>query len=165
MIPRAVLDVRSNRTRVSVGVAGIAEEDADCRGSGGQLGSEEDGEVGGVWIVGNVVELEVEEEGTGRLECPSKCWAHGVSRHQPPECRSKYCADEDHSDQLRRKNREDRLDALGIKVVKIVMTGSSRVRTTKTCRRSEKTDGTTKVDRSNKFDILNPTKADWRLRR
>ena len=108
---------------------------------------------------------------TWRKKAPAARSAHPSAGHMEflgiscSECRSKYCADEDHSDQLRRKNREDRRDALGIKVVKIVMTGSSRVRTTKTCRRLEKTDGTTKVDRSNKFDVLNPTKTDWRLRR
>ena len=53
-------------------VAGIEEEDADCRRCGGQHESEEYGEVGGVWIVGNVVELEEEGEGTGRLGCRSK---------------------------------------------------------------------------------------------
>ena len=57
------------------------EEDSDSRGtgnrkSGQQTASEENGEVGGVWIVGNVMELdEEEEEGTGRQGCRSKYWA------------------------------------------------------------------------------------------
>ena len=42
------------------GLAGVEEEDYDWRRSAGQSESEEDGEVGGVWIVGNV---EDEEDG------------------------------------------------------------------------------------------------------
>ena len=60
-MPTTVLDMRSNPIqvgRVSLGVAGIEEEDAGCRKSGGQLESEEHGEVGGVWITWNVVELD-----------------------------------------------------------------------------------------------------------
>ena len=38
------------------------EDDADCRSSGGQPESVEDEEVGEVWIVGTVEELEEEEE-------------------------------------------------------------------------------------------------------
>ena len=42
-----------------------------------------------------------------------------------------------------------------VKFVKIVMTGSSRVRTEKKCNLLEKTDETMNVNRSNKFDVLN----------
>ena len=48
-------------------------KDAECR-KRGQLESEEDEEVGGVWNVGNVVELEEEEESTCRPGCRSKYW-------------------------------------------------------------------------------------------
>ena len=43
--------------------------------SEGQLEFVEDGEVGGVWIVGNVVKFEDEEEGTGRgaIQVLGKC--------------------------------------------------------------------------------------------
>ena len=54
-----------------------------------------DGEAGGVWIVGNVEELEEEEEGTGRPGCRFKYWAHEDQRDEP------------------RKFREDRRDGVG----------------------------------------------------
>ena len=66
------------------------EDDAESRGSE----SEKDDEVGGVWIVGNVEELEGEEvicecrerreveEGTGRTEGRSGCWA----QHREDQC-------------------------------------------------------------------------------
>ena len=76
------------------GVADIDEQDTECQQSGGQPESEEDGEVGSVWIVGHVEELVQEEEGTGRPGCRSKCWAH-----------------EDQRDELS-KFREDRRDGL-----------------------------------------------------
>ena len=70
------------------GVAGVVEEDADCRKSGCQPASEEDGEVGSAGIVGNVEELEEEEDGTGRLGaiqvlskmCGRQCFAFGEIR-------------------------------------------------------------------------------------
>ena len=39
-----------------------------------KLKSEEGGEVGGGWIVGNVMDLGEEETGTRRPGCRSKCW-------------------------------------------------------------------------------------------
>ena len=48
-------------------VAGVEEEDVDCRKSEDNL-TEEDEEVGGVWIVWNVEELE-EEDGTRDIFC------------------------------------------------------------------------------------------------
>ena len=44
------------------GLADVKEEDADCRNSGEQLKSEEDGEVGGLWTVGNVEGINEEEQ-------------------------------------------------------------------------------------------------------
>ena len=82
-IPRTVLDVRSTQVgRVSM-EAGVEEEDADCPRRGGQLEPEEDGEVGRAWIVGNVVHLEEEGEGTGRLGCRATHWAHEDQRDEP----------------------------------------------------------------------------------
>ena len=54
------------RRNVDGEVAHTDEEDADCRESGGQPESDEDGEVGSVWIMGDVEELEEEEESTSR---------------------------------------------------------------------------------------------------
>ena len=80
-----MLDVRSNRTQ-------RRQCGDDCRRSGGQPESEEDGVAGGACIVGNVVELEEEEKGTSCSGCRSKYWAH-------EEQRDELC-----------KNREDRRD-------------------------------------------------------
>ena len=72
---------QERRVQGQLGVARAdEEEDSDSRGTGnrksGPTAPEEDGEVGGVWIVGNVMELdEEEEEGTGRPGRPSKYWA------------------------------------------------------------------------------------------
>ena len=52
-------------------VASIEDDDADCRSGGGQLESEEDGEVVRVWIVGNLMEPEEEEECSGSPGCRS----------------------------------------------------------------------------------------------
>ena len=52
-------------------VASIDEEDADCRNSGGRLKAEEDGEVGSVWIVGNVEEHEGKKAQVARSLDPS----------------------------------------------------------------------------------------------
>ena len=52
-----------------------------------------------------------------------------------------------------------KIDVMGsVKFGKTAMAGSSRV-TEKTRKRLEKTDGTTNVNRSNKFDVLNQTES------
>ena len=51
------------------GVTGVDEEQ-EIEGC-----AEEEEDVGGVWIVGNIEEWDVEDEGTGRQGCPSKYWA------------------------------------------------------------------------------------------
>ena len=63
------------------------EDDAESRRSGERCESEKDDEVGGLWIVGNVEDLEDEEmicerrehreveESSGRPGCRSKHWA------------------------------------------------------------------------------------------
>ena len=66
----------------------VDKEDSDSRSSGtkrsgAQPESEEEGEVGGVWIVGNVEELiEEEAEGTSRPGCRSKYWAGEEQRDE-----------------------------------------------------------------------------------
>ena len=52
-------------------VGGVEEEDVDRRISGGERESEEDGEAGGVWIVGNVEEIEEDEETSENSFCTS----------------------------------------------------------------------------------------------
>ena len=66
-LTRTMLDMLWDRTQV-VGMSMESrwpDEDANSRKSGGQPESEEDGEVGSVWVVGNVKELEEEKKGPG----------------------------------------------------------------------------------------------------
>ena len=91
-------------------------------------------------IVGHVEELEEEEAGTGRPECRSMYWAHEDQRNE-------LCKYRDGRRDGFSKNREDRDDGF--------VCSSKR----KTCKREERTDGTTDVTRSNKFDVLNLTES------
>ena len=52
-------------------VGGVEEEDVDHRISGEEPESEEDGDAGGVWIVGNVEEIEEDEETSENFFCTS----------------------------------------------------------------------------------------------
>ena len=124
------MDVRVE-SAVCRGVAGI-EDDADCRRSEGQPGSEEGED--GVWLIGTVVLLEEEEEGTGP-GCRPKCWAKTTAMNH---------AEREKDDATGSVTfREDRHDGF--------VQSSKR----KTCKRLEKTDGTTNAS----------PKVDWRLRR
>ena len=93
-----------------------------------------------VWIVGNVEELEEEEDGTGRLGCQSKYQTHADERDD-------LCTIREGRRDGFSKCREDRDDGC--------VQSSNR----KTSKRLEKTDGTTDVYRSNKFDVLNSTES------
>ena len=107
------------------------------------------------------MEVEEEEEGTGRPGCQSKVNEDSDGEEREctgrPGCRSKYLAHEDHRDEpckIREGRRgefsnirEDRDDGF--------VQSSKRM----TCKRLEKTDGTTNANRSNKFDVLNLTES------
>ena len=83
-IPRTVLDVRSNRTHGRVLMESRWYRGGRCRlPKKWRTPESEDGVVGGVRIVGNVVE----QEGTGRSGCRSTYWAHEDPRNGPCEIR------------------------------------------------------------------------------
>ena len=104
------------------------------------------------------MELEAEEEGTGRPGCRSKYWANedpdgeelkGTGRHvqfvkDDAEVFSKIREDRRDGSNEDREDRDD---------------GIVERSTRKTCNRVEKTDGTTNVNRYNKCDVLKSDKT------
>ena len=103
----------------------------------------------GCGIVGNVVELEEVEEGTGRPWCRSKYWTHEDQRDQLWQVRE---GRRDGFNEIR----EDRRDGF-VEIREDREDGFVQTSKRKTCKRLEKTDGTTNVKRSNQFDVLRPT--------
>ena len=102
------------------GVAGIEEEDADCRRSGGQLEPEEDGKVGGVWIAGNVW------NSRKRKKAPAAVGADPCSGHMKTNAMNHAKIREGRRDRFS-KICEDRREGFS-KIRELVMTGSPRVR-------------------------------------
>ena len=152
--------VESDTSRQCVDGESLAStrKDDDCRRSGGQLESEEDGGVGGVWIVRNVVELEEEEEGTDRLGCRSKYCSTEILTVREEKAPAAWCFHPSTGHQkINAMNHEKFVKDDGDEFTQIRGDCFHRfVQTSKrkTCKRPEKTDATTTSNRNNKFDVL-----------
>ena len=110
----------------------------------------------GVWIVRHVVELNEEEEGTGRPGWRSKCWTNqdldgegseGAARGADPSAGHMHINAMNHVKFVK-------IGVMGsLKFVKLLMTSWSRVRYERRSKRLEKR--TTNANRSNKLGVLN----------